>query len=327
MTNETNNDRRNFLRLGAASGAAIAGSALAAATGANAQTSGQTGQLEGKVALVTGAARGIGRAVAEAYARAGASVVMLDIADPNAVPAVDGFRIANAEEFEAAYQSVRAINPDTLKIVADVRSEGDMAGAVARTVERFGGLDIMVANAGYVRWHGFADGTELDWKSVYDVNVHGVFNSFKAAIPALRERGGGSLISLSSIAGRQGVRGNGAYNSSKWAVIGLTKQAALELGPDNIRANVIAPGPVDTPMYRSDGQKRSMGIDVASMTAAESSARQDEMLNPALPLGEKPASDPSEIADGAVYLASDAATSVSGLVLDVALGYNASYTA
>lgn len=310
------------LTAGAGSAALVGGTRQAAA-----QEGSSVGQLAGKVALVTGAARGIGLAIARAYAEEGAHVVMIDVADPDAVPPVEGFRIANREEFDAAIGEVRAIAPDTVGIVGDVREPGDMAAAVERAVSEFGGLDVAVANAGYVRWHPFADGTPLDWRSVYDVNVHGVFNTFHAAIPAMRERGGGSLIALSSIGGRQGVNGNGAYTSTKWAVIGLTKQAALELGPDGIRANAIAPGPVNTPMYRSEGQKRSMGIDVATMTEAEANKAQDAMLNPVLPLGDHPALEPEEIAASAVFLASDASRTVSGLVLDNALGYNASYTA
>ena len=317
MTDATNTDRRRFLSLAAVSGAAIAGGL--AAGSANAETRKTGKALAGRVALVTGAARGIGLAISKAYAEQGASVVMLDVADPEAVPPVEGFRIANAEEFEAGYREVRAITENVIKVLGDVRKPGDMAGAVAKAVEHFGGLDIVVANAGYVRWHGFAEGTELDWKSVYDVNVHGVFNTFKAAIPALRRRGGGRLISMSSIGGRQGVPGNGAYTSTKWAVIGLTKQAAIELGPDNITANAIAPGPVDTPMYRSEGQRRSMGVSTI--------AEQDAAIGGLLPLGDRPSIRPDEIAATAVFLASDAGGAVSGATLDVAFGYNAFYTA
>ena len=319
MTHETNTDRRSFLALGAAGAATAAVGAMGAGT---ATAQGQTpakGHLAGRVALITGAARGIGLSIAKAYAEEGASIVMLDIADPAAVPQVDGFRIANAQEFEAGFQAVRTITSNVTKVRGDVRKPGDMAGAVATAVERFGGLDIAVANAGYVRWHGFADGTELDWKSVYDVNVHGVFNTFKAAIPAMRNRGGGRLISLSSIGGRQGVPGNGAYTSSKWAVIGLTKQAAIELGPDSITANAIAPGPVDTPMYRSVGQRRSMGVDAVE--------QQDAAIGPMLPLGDRPVIQPEEIAKSAVFLASEAGGAVSGVSLDVAYGYNSFYTA
>ncbi|MDX8350995.1 SDR family oxidoreductase [Cognatiyoonia sp. IB215182] len=316
MTDQIDTNRRNLLTSGIA-GAAAAGASLAAATGAFAQTT-PSGMLEGKVALVTGAARGIGRSITEEYARHGAAVVMLDVADPSAVPPVEGFRIANSEEFDAAFEAVRAINPNTLQIRGDVRSEDDLDGAVSQAISRFGGLDIAVANAGYVRWHGFADGRELDWKSVLDVNVWGVANTFRAATPALRQRGGGRLISISSIGGRQGVPGNGAYTSSKWAVIGLTKQAAIELGPDNITVNAIAPGPVDTPMYRSEAQIASMGLSTA--------AEQDAALNPMLPVGDRPALAPVDIANTAVFLAGDAGASISGVSLDVALGYNAFYT-
>jgi NAD(P)-dependent dehydrogenase (short-subunit alcohol dehydrogenase family) len=324
MTHDIDATRRTILTAGTA--AAVLGG-IGATSAAAQETSGAPGLLSGKVALVTGAARGIGLAIAKGYAEAGAKIVMLDIADPDAVPPVDGFRIANAEEFEAAFQEVRAIAPDTVKVAGDVRAPADMEGAVQQAVDAFGGLDVAVANAGYVRWHPFMDGTEADWKSVYDVNVHGVFNTFKAAGAAMRTRGGGSLISLSSIGGRQGVPGNGAYTSTKWAVIGLTKQAALELGGDGIRANAIAPGPVNTDMYRSVGQKMSMGIDARNMTRAEADAVQDAMLNPLLPLGSEPASEPTAIANTALYLASDLSRDVSGAVLDTALGYNALYTA
>lgn len=324
MTDPIDTTRRTVLTAGTAA-AALGG---LTATRADAQQGAAApGLLDGKVALITGAARGIGLATAKAYAEAGAKVVMFDVADPDAVPPVEGFRIANAEEYAAAIEEVRAIDPDTVGITGDVRSPEDLAAAVARAVSDFGGLDIAVANAGYVRWHPFMEGTPEDWTSVFDVNVHGVFNTFKAAGAALRARGGGSLISLSSIGGRQGVNGNGAYNASKWAVIGLTKQAALELGPDGIRANAIAPGPVNTPMYRSEAQMRSMGIDVASIGAEAGRDRQDEMLNPVLPLGQAPASEPEAIAKTALYLASDLSSDVSGAVIDTALGYNANYTA
>ena len=140
-----------------------------------------------------------------------------------------------------------------------------------------------------------------------------------AAIPHLRQRGGGKIIATSSIGGRFGVPGNGAYTSSKWAVIGMVKQAAAELGKYNIAVNAVAPGPVDTPMYRSQGQKASTG--------AKTDADQDAQVRPALPYGDRAVQHPREIADGAVFLASDAARGISGISLDIALGFNANYTA
>ncbi len=318
--------RREFIRGATVASAALATSGTAPLL-ADADGERRDGALQGKVALVTGAARGIGLAISEAYVREGASVVMFDLADPTAVPEVDGFRIANEAEFDAAVDRVRAISPNVRKFKGDVRNLEDLERAVALAQREFGRLDIAVANAGYVRWHSFAEGTSLDWESVYGVNVFGVFHTFKAAIPALRAQGGGRLIALSSIGGRQGVPGNGAYTSTKRAVIGLTKQAALELGPDGIAVNAIAPGPIDTPMYRSVAQKMSMGIDAKHMSEAESDAAQDALLAPMLPLGGRAVLDPTEIADAAVYLAGDGAGSISGQTLDVALGYNANYTA
>jgi len=154
---------------------------------------------------------------------------------------------------------------------------------------------------------------------VFDTNVHGVFNTFKAATPQLKRQGGGKLLATSSIGGRYGVPGNGAYTASKWAVIGMVKQAAAELGKHNIAVNAVAPGPVDTPMYRSEGQRRSMGV----ATAEE----QDRTIAPFLPYGGRAVQEASEIADAFLFLASDAARGISGVSLDVAVGFNANYTA
>lgn len=274
--------------------------------------------LSGKVALITGAARGIGLAFSKAFVQNGAAVVMFDIADPNAVPPYEGFRLATEEEFEKAFESVRSINSKVIKVKGDVRNLADLEKAVSLAKAKFGGLDTAIANAGYVRWHSFMEGTELDWKTVIDINVHGVFNTFKAAVPAMRERSRGNLIAISSVGGRQAAAGNGAYTASKWAVIGMVKQAAFELGSYNIAVNAIAPGAVNTPMYRSEGQMRSMN--------ASSAHEQDKILRPMYPLGE-PVLDPSEIADTAVFLSSNAARGMSGAVLDVARGYNSIYTA
>jgi NAD(P)-dependent dehydrogenase (short-subunit alcohol dehydrogenase family) len=288
--------------------------------GNDAQAQSRSGQLVGKVAPITGAARGIGRVVAELFAANGAAVVMFDIADPAAVvPPMEGYRPANQEDFDEAFASVRAINPDVLQVRGDVRSLDDLEGAVAQAVSTFGGLDIAVANAAYIRWHRFEDGTELDWRTLLDINVYGVFVTFKAAIPALRRRGGGRLIAMGSVAGRQGVAGNGAYTATKWAVLGLTKQAALELGSDNITANVVSAGPVETPMFYSDAQRAIMGV--------SSREEQDAVFKLRIPLGETAAVKPVDVAAAALYLAGEAGHSISGACIDVDNGYSASNSA
>ncbi|MDX2234430.1 MAG: SDR family oxidoreductase [Hyphomonadaceae bacterium] len=268
---------------------------------------------------MTGAARGIGRAMAETFASAGARVALLDIANPDAYRTTEGYRVATMAELDAAVAAVAARGGQPLKLVADVRDHAAMVRAVDHAAQHFGGVDVVLANAGYVAWHAFEDGAPAQWRDVIDTNVHGVWNTMHAAIPHLRRRGGGRIIATSSIGGRYGVAGNGAYTSSKWAVIGMVKQAAMELGKYNIAVNAVAPGPVDTPMYRSEGQRRSMGV----ATAEE----QDRMVAPFLPYGGRAAQSPTEIADAALFLAGDAARGVSGVSLDVALGFNATYTA
>ncbi|HEY9796188.1 MAG TPA: SDR family NAD(P)-dependent oxidoreductase, partial [Leptolyngbyaceae cyanobacterium] len=275
--------------------------------------------LAGKVAFVTGAARGIGRAISEIFALNGADVAMLDIADPSRLNSSRGYRVANMDEFNAAFASVKQHGTKVLQIQADVRDLTAMQSAAERTNRELGGIDIVVANAGYVAWHSFEDGTLQLWRDVVDVNVHGVFNTAKAAIPFLKQRGGGRIINMASVGGRAGFAGNGAYTSTKWAVIGMTKQAAQELGQYNITVNAIAPGAVNTPMYRSEGQMRSMGV--------SSREEQDALINPVSPLGNAGAIEPEDIAQTALFLASNAAKTISGTTIDNALGFNASYTA
>ncbi|MCU0538146.1 MAG: SDR family oxidoreductase [Hydrococcus sp. Prado102] len=275
--------------------------------------------LAGKVALVTGAARGIGRAIAIDFARNGANVALLDLGDPTGGMAISGYRLSNEREFDEAVAAVQALGVKALKLKVDVRNYTAMKEAAELTARELGGLDIAVASAGIAIWTTIEGSNEQQWKDAIDVNINGVFNTIQAAIPHMKARQGGRIITLSSIGGRQGVVGNGAYPTTKWAVIGLTKSAAIELGSSNITVNAIAPGPVNTPLYRSQGQLRSMGL--------KTFEEQDKVVGEFLPLKIKTALDPEDIADTATFLASDRAKTISGEVIDVALGYNASYTA
>ncbi|MBD2020024.1 SDR family oxidoreductase, partial [Leptolyngbya sp. FACHB-36] len=244
---------------------------------------------------------------------------LLDIADPTGGMAISGYRLANESELDAAVAAVQAQGVKALKLKVDVRSYAAMKEAASRVARELGGLDIAVANAGICIWTTIEDANEQQWREAVDVNVNGVFNTIQAAIPHMKARNGGRIITLSSVGGRQGVVGNGAYGTTKWAVIGLTKSAAMELGPANITVNAIAPGAVNTPMYRSQGQLRSTNL--------KSFEEQDRVVGGVQPLKAAPALEPQNIADTATFLASDRARFISGEVVDVALGYNASYSA
>lgn len=275
--------------------------------------------LAGKVALVTGAARGIGRAIAIDFAKNGADVALLDIANPTGGMAISGYRLANESELNQAVAAVQEQGVKALKLKVDVRNYTAMKEAANRIARELGGLDIAVANAGICIWTTVEGANERQWREVVDVNVNGVFNTIQAVIPHMKARNGGRIITISSVGGRQGVVVNGAYGTTKWAVIGLTKSAAMELGPANITVNAIAPGAVNTPLYRSEGQLRSVGL-----TTFE---EQDRVVSGVQPLKAQPALDPQDIADTATFLASYRARFISGEVVDVALGYNSIYTA
>ncbi|MBI2705983.1 MAG: glucose 1-dehydrogenase [Actinobacteria bacterium] len=193
------------------------------------------GRLEGKVALITGAARGQGAAEARLFVSQGAAVMLTDILTE------DGEAVAKELGDEAAFTT------------HDVTDEQAWADAVGAAVERFGRLDILVNNAGIVRFAKVQHETVEMFRRVIDINLVGVFLGMKAATSALRDAGGGSIVNISSTSGLGGTPGTAAYVASKFAVRGLTKAAAIDLGPYGIRVNSVHPGSIDTPMIRTIG--------------------------------------------------------------------------
>jgi SDR family mycofactocin-dependent oxidoreductase len=274
--------------------------------------------LSGRVALITGDARGIGRATAIALARQGADVAILDIANPQGVKNIQGYQLATTDDLDESIRQVEAQGRKALPLIADVRDLDAMKAAANKTVAQLGRLDIMVANAGIGSWSQFAKMTPGQWKDVLDVNLTGVANSMWAVIPQMQKQKSGKIIALTSIGGRQGVSGVSNYAATKWGVIGLVKSIALELGADNITVNAVAPTAVNTPLYRSEGQYRSTGMN--------SFEEQDQTMLQmhALPV---PAVEPEDIANAIVFLAGDTARYITGAVIDVAAGFNARYTA
>jgi NAD(P)-dependent dehydrogenase (short-subunit alcohol dehydrogenase family) len=191
-------------------------------------------RFEGKVALVTGAGsrRGIGRGTALALAREGAKVVITDIVQEN----VDSV-VAELNEISQA-----------IGMVADVRDKAAMMQVVKKTTEAFGGLDILINVAGLTRPTLFLDISEEEYDLVVDTNLKGTFLTTQVAVPALLERGGGAIVSLSSVSGQRGggVFGTSAYSAAKAGIMGLTKALARELTPRGIRVNCVAPSMIDT---------------------------------------------------------------------------------
>jgi 3alpha(or 20beta)-hydroxysteroid dehydrogenase len=198
-----------------------------------------TGRLSGKVAIVTGAARGIGAATARLFAEAGAAVVLADRRD---------------ELGAATASAIDAETPGSARYVTlDVTSEDDWAGAVAQTVAAFGGVDVLVNNAGIMRIAPLVDCDLETFRKVVDTNLVGAFLGMRAVVEPMRARGGGSIVNFSSPQGIEGRHGMPAYTASKFAVRGLTKTAAMELGEYGIRVNAVVPGPTRTAMTERRG--------------------------------------------------------------------------
>ena len=193
------------------------------------------GELDGKVAIVTGAARGQGEAEARRFVQAGAKVLLGDVLD---------------DEGEKAAANIGA---DAVYRRLDVTDEASWAGALAEVEERWGRLDVLVNNAGVARFSPLAMTSLEDYMAVISVNQVGVFLGMRSVIPLMTRSGGGSIVNTSSVDGMTGMLGVTAYVASKFAVRGMTKTAALELGPVGIRVNSIHPGGVDTPMLRPEG--------------------------------------------------------------------------
>ena len=231
-------------------------------------------KLDGRIALVTGASRGIGRAIARAYVREGAQVVVTG-RDASALSAL-------VAEFGDAVHAV----------VGNLAAPETPDALVAATLAHFGGLDLLVNNAGAIHpARDLADFKSEDWRAVIEVNLVAPAMLIRAAVPAMRTAGRGHIINVSSIGGRKGARGRSAYRASKAALINLTESLAAELARDHIQVNCICPGSVDTKGYRDLMASRGRAPVAQAM-------------------------QPEEIAEVALFLASDAASAITGTAID-----------
>jgi 3alpha(or 20beta)-hydroxysteroid dehydrogenase len=233
-------------------------------------------RLLGKVAIVTGAARGIGRGIADAMAGEGATVIGCDV---------------------ASFESEKYVACEVLDVVDESRWHELVAGVT----QRFGSPTVLVNNAGIAGQSDVVDCTLEEWNRVISVDQTGVFLGMKAVIPAMKTAGGGSIINISSICGAVAIPGAVAYHAAKAGVILLTKNAAVTYARDGIRANVILPGSIITPMTQGQPEElNSLFID-------------------ATPLGRQAV--PSEVGWAAVFLASEEASFITGVELPVDGGY------
>ncbi len=194
------------------------------------------GRLDGKVALITGGARGQGAAEAALFVNEGATVYITDVLD------------------ELAEETSARLGDQVTALRHDVTSESEWEGVVAGIVEAQGQLDILVNNAGIFRVKGLFDTSLDDWEQMIAINQTGVFLGLRTAGEVMRERGQGSIINISSIAGLSGAGLAHAYAATKWAVRGMTKSAAQELAPDGVRVNSVHPGIIETDMLTEFGQ-------------------------------------------------------------------------
>jgi 3-oxoacyl-[acyl-carrier protein] reductase len=241
-------------------------------------------RLNGKTALVTGAAQGFGLGIAETFQREGARVALVDLKD------------------DAAREAAERLGGGALALACDVAKPADVNSAVAETIRAFGGLDIVVNNAGIThRNRPMLEVEEDEFDRVFAVNVKSIYLMALATVPHFRERGGGVILNIGSTAGVRPRPGLTWYNASKGAVNLLSKSMAVELAPDRIRVNAIAPVAGETPLL-----PQFMGEDTPEKRAA---------FRATIPWGRL--STPQDIANAALFLCSDEAEMITGTVLAV----------
>lgn len=271
--------------------------------------------LTDKVVFITGAARGMGASHAKVLASKGASVVLLDA--PNPTPTAD-YLPSTADDLNRVADEVRAAGGNALAVPGDVRSQDDLDNAVAKGISEFGKIDLLVANAGI--WGQLApvwEMTEEQWLETVDINLNGVWRTLKSVTPHMIERGEGSVVLVSSVAGfGEGLPLGSPYSSAKHGVLGLMRTAAMELGPLNIRVNAITPGFIRTGLHGWQG--------AVDLMAGHPNGTQEDLVQAGHHYGILKGRGPLEpihVSEAVAYLLSDAAWAVTGTILPIDAGH------
>jgi (+)-trans-carveol dehydrogenase len=257
-------------------------------------------RLEGKVAFITGAARGQGRSHAVRLAEEGADIIAIDIGSPT--------------DLAQTVKEVEALDRRIVASQADVRDSGGLTAALDDGVARLGRLDIVVANAGIVRFGTVEELTEQAWRDVIDVNLTGVWHTVKAAIPRLRAAGGGSIIIIGT--GLKGKPNLGHYAAAKHGLVGLMQSLANELAPDMVRVNTVHPSAVDNDMIHNQALYHQLLPDHQGDITRQEIEPVFQTLN-ALPV---PWVESVDISNAVLFLASDEARYITGVTLPVDAG-------
>jgi SDR family mycofactocin-dependent oxidoreductase len=257
-------------------------------------------RLEGKVAFITGAARGQGRSHAVRLAEEGADIIAIDIGSPT--------------DLAQTVKEVEALDRRIVASQADVRDSGGLTAALDDGVARLGRLDIVVANAGIVRFGTVEELTEQAWRDVIDVNLTGVWHTVKAAIPRLRAAGGGSIIIIGT--GLKGKPNLGHYAAAKHGLVGLMQSLANELAPDMVRVNTVHPSAVDNDMIHNQALYHHLLPDHQGDITRQEIEPVFQTLN-ALPV---PWVESVDISNAVLFLASDEARYITGVTLPVDAG-------
>ncbi len=273
------------------------------------------GSVEQRVALVTGAARGQGRAHALALAAEGADVIITDLcADIDTIP----YALGTSEELVETAAMVEATGRRCLALTADTRDSAVMAEVVAAGIDAFGRIDICVANAGVTGYGKFHELDDDTWNDMIDVDLTGTFKTIRAVLPHMLERRYGRVIATSSMAGRMGNANLAHYVAAKWGVIGMVKSLAMEVANKGITVNAVAPAAVDTPMLHNEAMYRLFCPDLDTPTREDVTPRYQAMNRLGVAW-----MDPAEVSRAVLFVAADAAGSMTGQVIEVSLGSSA----